>query len=154
MSGETAYELGETSGRRFRESVETQLSPIAQKLGVNVASLGDGGVGEYGRGVGPYGRGGGISKRGAGQRGGRRTGGGETHQSAEKPYHGEPVLGEDEAPTGDAAKALREGFKGAHDTEARIKHGAGTEAEGTPGAVRDPEMAREFAAHMAARDPN
>ena len=70
---ESAFELGQESGRRFRESVEDQLSAIAQKLGVNVASLGDGGVGEYGRGVGPFSRGGGVNRRGVGQRGGRRA---------------------------------------------------------------------------------
>jgi hypothetical protein len=73
VSSESAFDLGQESGRRFKESTIEQLEALASKLGVNVASLGDGGVGEYGRGVGPYGRGGDLSKRGSGQRGGRRT---------------------------------------------------------------------------------
>jgi hypothetical protein len=73
VSSESAFDLGQESGRRFKESTIEQLEAIAQKLGVNVASLGDGGVGEYGRGVGPFSRGGGVNRRGVGQRGGRRA---------------------------------------------------------------------------------
>jgi hypothetical protein len=57
MTDLSAFELGEKSGRTFRESVEEQLSAIAVKFGVNVASSGDGGASEYGRGVGPCSRG-------------------------------------------------------------------------------------------------
>jgi hypothetical protein len=42
----TAYELGEKSGRSFRESVESQLEAIAAKLGVRIADLG-GSTSEY-----------------------------------------------------------------------------------------------------------
>ena len=121
-------ELGEKVGQHFGDSLISQLLNVAKQKGVRVSNLttGDG-----------YSQGPGSRYSGAGRPGSRHVGGGhEYHAPSEKPYHGEPVLGEDEAPTGDAAKALREGFKSAQDTESRVPHGKGTEAEARSDAVR------------------
>ncbi len=145
---EDAFSIGERAGSRFRESVETQLEAIAAKYGVRTASLAEG---PYSSGpASTFSRGGGISKRGAGQRGGRRTGGGD-HAAPERAYHGEPVLDEGTAADTDAAKAIREGFKNAQDSESHIPHGKGTEAEALSDTARDPNAARA-AAVQAARD--
>jgi murein DD-endopeptidase MepM/ murein hydrolase activator NlpD len=69
------------------------------------------------------------------------VGGGETYEAyhpapGEKRYRGEPVLGADEAPSGDAQKAVRAGFQKAQDSEQHIRHGQGTEAQATSDAVR------------------
>ena len=50
MSGETAFDLGQETGRRFKESVIDQLEAIASKYGVRTASLSTGDY-SYGSGV-------------------------------------------------------------------------------------------------------
>ena len=120
---EDASSIGTRVGERFKISTISQLEAIANRLGVRVADLG-GSTSEYSSG--PASRYGGGRGRSAGA---RRTGGETYHAPSEKAYHGEPVLSEDEAPTSEAARAIREGFANAQNTEAHIPHGAGTEAE-------------------------
>jgi hypothetical protein len=130
-------------------------------MGVSTASLS---TGDYGSGTSRSGGIGAGRGRGSGRAGSRSLGGGGTYHAAEKPYRGEPVLGDEKAEPpfqttpeeasriGDAQKALREGLKGAQDTESRIQHGAGTENAGTSDAARDPAMAK--AIDEAAHDPS
>jgi hypothetical protein len=148
----SAFDLGQKSGSTFRESVETQLTAMMNKLGISTASLTtDSGTGSYGSG-GRY-----TGGRSAGGRAGSRSiGGGHEFHAPDKPYRGEPVLGEDTPADTDAAKALRSGFKSAQEHEAGIRHGTGTEAEATPDSVRaameDPNRAAA-SAQAAGRRP-
>ena len=137
MSGETAFELGETTGRRFEKSVISSLERIASQAGVRVADLG-GSTGEYGRGVGGYANGMGRTGRGAGRPGSRSLGGGHEYHAAEPAYRGEKILGEDQALATPTAK----------------DPGAAKESD-VSATTRDPSnAARMSATEAATRDPN
>ena len=147
---DSSFVIGQRVGQKFKDLTIDQLNAILAKAGVNVASLGDGGASEYGSG-GRY-TGGGRSA--GGRAGSRSIGGGHTYRAADKPYRGEPVLDETVPADSDAAKAIREGFKGAQDSEIRLQHGAGTPDQGTSDTARDPGAAKESDRSAATRDPN
>ena len=140
MSGETAFEVGEAAGRRFKESCLSQLDAICSRLGVSTASLS---TGDYGSGTGSYSRGMGAG-RGAGRPGSRHLGGGETYRSAEKPYTGQHPLSEDQAlatPTAKDPGAAKEG-----DASATTRDPANAAAmSAAEAATRDPSQAASSA---------